>query len=779
MATIPSTQSPPFETVEAALMAGITQNEIDVWYASEGGGERTMTTSEDDTVANEKETLTKRNRELEACNTSVGGLKTMNKSTTRTLEQEAMSSFAGTKTLPPPTTTTDADAVVPIFYTEEFPHPKHLPDDIFVESVRLMQEGRRRNAYNHHTGDTTSRPACLHDRCCAWNPGVCSDCKAKLSQARIDEEKRIAQRLRREDRTLATVQPHHRRIHGLAIRVDVLLKFTYDHDCWDWSTYEVVRNIIVPTTREKRCRYADLPGMKQYVGPATVFMSHCWGARFGDLVGAACHGARSNRYVWIDIFAVRQWPGNRDDLDFRSVVNLCHAMVVSCSPVEGLKKFIMDSEELGIAAGKEFLATPQGHAAKNALPMFRLWCNVEIVAAIERNVNIVVKGGRARRASSASETYKYDVKSMGLMMTNLSYMVDVAGSKCALQADYDREMAIVAGIEGGMDRVNKIVQGVFLGAVESIADDILEIDAYVCGEKESLRNLPMEVGCTDYTANRLTASVLKAAGSGGRTNIVRELLARWRDKEEVEGKEQEQEQRAKWLRDLVNHSFVLLCASRGGHKDVVGLLLDVPGTNVNVASPNSFATALFLAVQNAHSSVVALLLARKEIHVNRPDRYGCSPFWLACQHGHDQIVSRFLAHEEIDVNQLSLGGSTPLFVACQQGHSECVRLLLARKEIDVNYPTIELITPLFSASSKGRSTEVVRLLIQHADIDLNQTDGWGTTALDVAKLQNHYEIVRLLTDALSRSRLGFETASPLAGKTKGVEEERTNEAFKK
>ena len=41
-------QPPPYETVEAALMAGISQDEIDAWYALQGGDESTMTTSEDD-----------------------------------------------------------------------------------------------------------------------------------------------------------------------------------------------------------------------------------------------------------------------------------------------------------------------------------------------------------------------------------------------------------------------------------------------------------------------------------------------------------------------------------------------------------------------------------------------------------------------------------------------------------------------------------------------------------------------------------------------------------
>lgn len=31
-------------------------------------------------------------------------------------------------------------------------------------------------------------------------------------------------------------------------------------------------------------------------------------------MASACAGARSDRVVWIDVFAVRQWPGNVADL---------------------------------------------------------------------------------------------------------------------------------------------------------------------------------------------------------------------------------------------------------------------------------------------------------------------------------------------------------------------------------------------------------------------------------------------------------------------------------
>ena len=68
---------------------------------------------------------------------------------------------------------------------------------------------------------------------------------------------------------------------------------------------QVVKHLVKPATvGHGRCRFADLPDVKPFTGPATVFMSHCWGGRWGDLVAAACSGARADRVVWIDVVAV-------------------------------------------------------------------------------------------------------------------------------------------------------------------------------------------------------------------------------------------------------------------------------------------------------------------------------------------------------------------------------------------------------------------------------------------------------------------------------------------
>ena len=710
------------------------------------------------------------------------------------------------------------------FFTHELPLPTHLPDDIFTESLRLMQEGIQRNAYNHHTGNPASRPTCLHDRSSAWNPGVCSDCKAELSQARVDKETRTAQRLREEDRAKAKaiVQSHHRRIHALAIRVDVLLKFAYAHDCWDWPTWKVVRDIIVPATGagDRRCRYGDLPELKQYFGPATVFMSHCWSARFGDLVGAACHGARKDRYVWVDIFAVRQWPGNRDDLDFRSVLSLCQAMVVSVSPVDELKVWYPSPDHKNA-----FLASPKGQAAKKTLPTFRLWCIVEIAAAIERNIAVVVKGGRATKekycyarwksggnfskcaswvknkdgtynvifedsnstkivqkctarervpstemqgsvhqhtssSSTMQRMYCYDVRSVGMMFHNLERMIDVEASECAVRDDYNREIAVVKSMEGGVDRVNKITSGVFVGAIQSIDTNVLEIDAYVCGEKESLRGLQMEVGCTGEK-RELAKLVLIAAGAGGRIDVIHELLAKWSDNNDDDQGERKEAvgcpvydregRTVVWLRELIDESLVVWQAVAGGHAGVVGMLLDVPGVNVNIAMNGG--TALYTACQNNYSKVVRLLLAREEIDVNQPydpkdvsHGHGVSPLYIACTYGFTEVVRLLLARKEIDVNQPEkLNNTTPIWIACQEGHTETVQLLLAMNKIDINQSDMKKgNTPFYMACQNGH-TPIVKLLLASSEIDVNQartTD--GATSLFLACQQGHAPVVELL-----------------------------------
>ena len=127
------------------------------------------------------------------------------------------------------------------------------------------------------------------------------------------------------------------RLHQFGIQIGFLLFMTFKLDLWKWKTWEVVQFLVKPATEHhNRCRFAELPLVRRFTGPATVFASHCWGAKWGDLVAAVCAGAdKARRVVWIDVFAVRQWPGNGADLDFRGVIQRTAATIVAVAPVEG------------------------------------------------------------------------------------------------------------------------------------------------------------------------------------------------------------------------------------------------------------------------------------------------------------------------------------------------------------------------------------------------------------------------------------------------------------
>ena len=213
------------------------------------------------------------------------------------------------------------------FFNSEFYRPtKQIPLNAFASSIHAVQLSHARN-------HPVTKQECTHPYVQSWDLKQCDHCNVDLGVQRLEDEKKFAAVAKNQDskRVEINKQPHYKTLHGFGISILALLAFTFDHNCWEMPTWEVVRTIIKPATEKDRCRYAELKSIKKYFNKAKVFVSHCWSAKFGDLVMAACQGARFDRYVWIDIFAVRQWPGNSADLNFRGVIKLCRAMIVSVS----------------------------------------------------------------------------------------------------------------------------------------------------------------------------------------------------------------------------------------------------------------------------------------------------------------------------------------------------------------------------------------------------------------------------------------------------------------
>jgi ankyrin repeat protein len=116
-------------------------------------------------------------------------------------------------------------------------------------------------------------------------------------------------------------------------------------------------------------------------------------------------------------------------------------------------------------------------------------------------------------------------------------------------------------------------------------------------------------------------------------------------------------------------------------------------------------------------------------------------------HGHDDCVQLLWNHPNIDVNLIDgIWDDTPLMVASTVGRIEMVKLLLQHKDIDINKESYQRVTALVYASRIG-NIEIVKLLLQHANIDINKKNFWtGKTVLQMAEEKGHENVVHLLRE---------------------------------
>jgi hypothetical protein len=211
------------------------------------------------------------------------------------------------------------------------------------------------------------------------------------------------------------------------------------------------------------------------------------------MVLAACHGARYGRRVWVDVFAVRQWPGKEfRDLHFRETINRCKGLLVAMAPMDQLYKFIDEQSKLDI-----FFNGETYQKTKSRIPIFRLWCNVETAHAVIHRKPVVVKCGKAIRVNN--NEWKFETGGNGAQLENLINIgVNVEKSECYNDSDREREMSIIRATEGGSKDVNRVITGVLIGSAWSTIHRRLEVDSATFGEFESLNALKITITPGSY-----------------------------------------------------------------------------------------------------------------------------------------------------------------------------------------------------------------------------------------------------------------------------------------
>jgi len=559
-----------------------------------------------------------------------------------------------------------------------------VPADIFTTSIAAMKEGILAHPFPHLSTNYQENNipvpsfieippllACNHPMAKGDDLTRCVDCgvTSVINGEQLLQEKTWIKEIWKDDaNTCPTPESHVDMLHGCGVTVEWLLAFTFDHDCWKKPTWWVNRHIIKEATRQMRCRYVDLPNMRAYAGAATVFISHCWSAEWGNVVHAACHGARQNRLVWIDLFAVRQWPGKGgpstigNDLCFRDTIKKCTALIISVTNVDGMEK------PMASTAQEAFLACPLGQAATKKTPFFRLWCNVEISCAVFNQIPIVVK---LASMVKMNQFVFSDTSHCGYLMSNLSAMIDVEkNSVTSRKTDYDREMNFIRNMPGnGINRMNKIIRGVCSGAQQTVGVDLLELDAATCGEWELLNNLNALILCngtgggtgggngpgeSKSTVQRtegprrrseefgFAVKLLRAVAAGNHSIVLEKLWKTWAKMETVESLSiASSSTSSPWLCDVINTSCAIWGACTSGHVNVLKTLLSCEKVNVNVTNTEG-STALSAASESGHEEIVLLLLAQNNIDINQCDHLGRSPLDKARANGHDKIEQLLL-----------------------------------------------------------------------------------------------------------------------------------------
>lgn len=176
---------------------------------------------------------------------------------------------------------------------------------------------------------------------------------------------------------------------------------------------------------------------------------------------------------------------------------------------------------------------------------------------------------------------------------------------------------------------------------------------------------------------------------------------------------------------------------------------------LNHAFENS--TALMSAAEAGHDAVVKTLLEKNGIEINAMDSMGYTALMLAAAAGRHEAVKILLKHGDIEVNHENNNGETALMLAIYQDESAVKNILLKNGANEKAILTFcQKQTSLSTGRNQGKFQRyfilaahhnwpsVIDWLITNHIISVNYALSDGTTALMVAALSGHQEMVQTL-----------------------------------
>lgn len=187
-------------------------------------------------------------------------------------------------------------------------------------------------------------------------------------------------------------------------------------------------------------------------------------------------------------------------------------------------------------------------------------------------------------------------------------------------------------------------------------------------------------------------------------------------------------------------------AARGGHREIVQLLLNTGKVQIDYRSSPLYKTALCCAIKCGDEAIIQMLLAAKA-DVNKRSTDGATPLMAAAKLGHEGVVRLFIENGKCGYDMRDANGCTALFYAASGGYEGIVRRLLETWKVDANIGDFHCRLPLSYAAEKGYEG-IVKLLLEtgKAKTYYGRTVAVGGTPLACAVKGGYVGIVKMLMD---------------------------------
>jgi ankyrin repeat protein len=209
-----------------------------------------------------------------------------------------------------------------------------------------------------------------------------------------------------------------------------------------------------------------------------------------------------------------------------------------------------------------------------------------------------------------------------------------------------------------------------------------------------------------------------------------------------------------------NISRRLLKAATDGDAVTLKALLH-KGADANATTENGN-TALMLAAKEGRINIVNILIwyhrKIKPISIHAANEKGSTALKFAAYHNHATILKALLKIK-LDINAIDDNGYSALMIAVSRNNFSVVTALLAAPDILIDLRHEETRnTALLLAAGYGSHADIFTALIQ-AKANIHALNKDGNTALNLAKIHGHRELIPLIERALAEKCLSSQKIS--------------------